>query len=104
MKVVLNVLKMRTMVSLTLLGLVVTSNAWAIAAPTDTTAFLYPVFDLVYNKMGAGPAMFTIGFIGICVAGFFLFQSQYGRVLGSLIATAIIVGAGSIVPTLGVVF
>jgi uncharacterized integral membrane protein len=98
------VCRLRLFVSLSLLGMLSATNAWAIAAPTDTTAFLYPVYDLVYNKIGMGPTMFTVGFIGICVAGYYMFNSQWGKTLSALVATGMICGAGAIVPTLGAIF
>ncbi len=80
------------------------SRAWAVTQPSDTTAFLYPVYDLIVNKIGAGPAMFAAGFIGICVAAYFLHHHQLGRVIGSLVATGLMLAAASIVPTLGAIF
>jgi len=79
-------------------------SAFAVAAPTDTNAFLYPVYDLLVIKIGAGPTMFCVGFIGICVAAYFLWQHNLGRMIGSLVATGMFVGAVGIVPTLGMVF
>lgn len=80
------------------------SNAWAIAAPTDTSAFLYPVYDIVVVKLGSGPAMFAMGFIGICFAGYYLWNTKIGPALGVLVGTGIIVAAALIVPTLGLTF
>ncbi len=48
--------------------------------------------------------MFTVGFIGICVAGYYMFNSQWGKTLSALVATGMICGAGAIVPTLGAIF
>jgi hypothetical protein len=82
----------------------IASDAWAISAPTDTSALLYPVYDLVVIKLGSGPGMFTVGFIGICVAGYFLWHTQLGKFVSTLIGTTMLILAGAIVPTLGLTF
>jgi hypothetical protein len=80
------------------------TKAFAVAAPTDTNAFLYPVYDLLVLKIGAGPLMFCVGFIGICVAGYYLYHHALGKFISALVATGMIAGAVSIVPTLGAIF
>jgi hypothetical protein len=80
------------------------SEAFAITTPTSTTAFLYPLYKIVVLDIGSGPTMFAVGFIGVCVAGYFLYHHQMGRFAGSLVATSLIAGAAGIVPTLGATF
>ncbi len=80
------------------------SSAFAIETPTSTTAFLYPLYRIIVLDIGSGPVMFAVGFIGICVAGYFLYHHQMGRFAGSLVATALIAGAAGVVPTLGATF
>ncbi len=80
------------------------SEAFAITTPTSTTAFLYPLYKIIVLDIGAGPTMFAVGFIGVCVAGYFLYHHQMGRFAGSLVATALIAGAAGVVPTLGATF
>lgn len=79
-------------------------DAWAIGAPTSTTAFLYPLYKIIVLDIGAGPTMFAIAFIGVCVAAFYLFNNKLANTLSSLVATALIVGAAGIVATLGMTF
>lgn len=80
------------------------ADAFALTAPSDTNAFLYPVYDMLVLKIGAGPLMFCIGFIGICAAGYYLYQHEISKFVSALVATGLIVGAVSIVPTLGAIF
>ena len=87
-----------------ILALLPGSEAWAVTAPSNTSASLYPLYKIIVLDIGAGPAMFAVGFIGVCVSAYFLYHHQLGQFLGSLVATALIVGAASIVPTLGAIF
>jgi hypothetical protein len=48
--------------------------------------------------------MFCVGFIGICVAGYYLYHHALGKFISALVATGMIAGAVSIVPTLGAIF
>ena len=79
------------------------SAAWAITAPVSG-AFLYPMYDIFVNKMANGAAMFTVGVAGIIVGGYYLFHSEYGKCIGAIVATGIMIAAPSIVPTLGMTF
>ena len=79
------------------------SAAWAITAPT-AGAFLYPMYDIFVTKMAGGAAMFTVGVAGIIVGGYYLFHSEYGKSIGAIVATGIMIAAPSIVTTLGMTF
>ena len=87
-----------------MLALMPGSEAWAVTAPSNTSAFLYPLYKIIVLDIGSGPTMFAVGFIGVCVSAYFLYHHQLGQFLGSLVATALIVGAASVVPTLGAIF
>ncbi len=80
------------------------ADAWAIATPTSTTAFLYPFYKIIVLDIGAGPVMFAVGFVGLCVSAYYLYHSKMSQAFSSVVATAMIVGAAAIVPTLGMTF
>ena len=90
--------------AMAILALMSSSEAWAITAPSNTSAFLYPLYKIIVLDIGSGPVMFAVGFIGVCVSAYFLYHHQLGQFIGSLVATALIVGAASVVPTLGAIF
>jgi hypothetical protein len=79
------------------------SAAWAISTPA-ANSFLYNVYDIFVVKMAQGAAMAAVGVGGICVGAYYLFHSQWGKMVGALVGTGMMIAAPSIVTTLGMTF
>jgi len=85
------------------LALLVTTDAFAIAAPVPGT-FAYDVYDIAILKMLQGPIGFVAGVMAIVVGAVLAIRSEIMPAIPAVIGGAILLKADAIVQTLGAVF
>ncbi|MDA8165442.1 MAG: hypothetical protein M0017_10485 [Desulfobacteraceae bacterium] len=76
------------------------TNAFALTAPVSGS-FLYDVYDIAVNKMQKGSAGFVGGVVGVVITAILAMRQMVVPAAGTLLGTALVVKADSIVTSLG---
>ena len=92
-----------TILSLTCLLALVASSAFAFVAPAATD-IMFPVYDILVNKLVANGLNYIVGFIGILVAAYMLMQQKIVPGLFTIIGGIIFLSAGTITTSFGLLF
>lgn len=91
--------------SLILTGLLAmaSTSAFALTAPAAGD-IMYPVFDLLVNQMINNGINYLVGFIGLCVAAYFVMNTKIMPALYCVIGAIMFMSAGTITTAFGQLF
>ncbi|ABL01372.1 hypothetical protein [Pelobacter propionicus] len=84
-------------------ALLVAGSAFALTAPANTD-IMYPVYNLLVNEMINKGVTYLVGFIGLCVAAYFIMQQRIIPGLFSIIGAIMFFSAGAITTAFGLIF
>ncbi len=98
--------KKKTLIITCLMALLVAmfaSSAFAFTVPQNTD-ILYPVYDILVNKLIANGLNYIVGFIGMIVAAYMLMQQKIIPGLFVIIGGIIFLSAGTITTAFGLLY
>ena len=87
----------------TVMMLLVASSAFAFTVPVATD-IMYPVYDVLVNKLIGNGLNYIIGFIGVCVAAYLLMQQKIVPGLFTIIGGIVFLSAAGITTAFGLLF
>lgn len=97
-----NILNKKTILLTGLLTLLATS-AFAFVAPTSAD-IMYKVYDLLVNEMINKGVTYIVGFLGLCVAAYFIMQAKIMPGVFAIIGGIMFLSAGAITTAFGLLF
>ena len=85
------------------LALVLAGPALAIDVP-EADSFAYDVYDLTVNKILSGPIGFVAGLAGVALGAILAMQQRIMGAFPAILGGAVLIKAGSITESLGLIF
>lgn len=85
-----------------LMALMATS-AFAFVAP-ESTDIMFQVYDLLVNEMINKGVTYIVGFLGLCVAAYFIMQAKIMPGIFAIIGGIMFLSAGAITTAFGLLY